>query len=263
MSLRATLIASTVLAAPLAAAAQDMVELEVLPGWREADGTHMAALRVTLDPGWKTYWRAPGDAGIPPQFDWQGAQNMAAVSFHWPVPDVYMTNGMRTIGYENQVVIPMQVTPRTGGEIRMRGSVQIGVCEEVCVPVTLNFDEALPTAGTSDTAIRAALSDRPHNEVEASVATVTCTVDPISDGLRVTAAIGMPALGREEIAVFETADPTIWISEATTRRQGQTLTATAEMVSPSGQPFALDRSKVRITVLGAGQAVDIRGCTAN
>ncbi|MCB1329838.1 MAG: hypothetical protein KDK28_10515, partial [Maritimibacter sp.] len=40
-------------------------EVDVLPGWRQADGTHMAALRITLDEGWKTYWRAPGEAGIP------------------------------------------------------------------------------------------------------------------------------------------------------------------------------------------------------
>ncbi len=262
MTRRALLVCSTLLAAPLGALAQDMVDLEVLPGWREADGTHMAALRVTLDPGWKTYWRAPGDAGIPPQFDWRGADNMQAVAFHWPVPNVYMTNGMRTIGYENQVVIPMRVTPRSSGEIRMRGSVQIGVCEEICVPVTLNFDEALPMTGAPDGAIRAALSDRPHSEAEASVAAVTCAVDPISDGLRITASIAMPALGQSEVAVFETADPTIWISEAATRREGNTLTASVEMVSPSAQPFALNRSDIRITVLSAGQAVDIRGCEA-
>ncbi|MEL6595084.1 MAG: protein-disulfide reductase DsbD domain-containing protein [Pseudomonadota bacterium] len=262
MNFRALLFTTTLLTAPIATLAQDMVELDVLPGWREADGTHMAALRVTLDPGWKTYWRAPGDAGIPPRFDWRGANNMQAVSFHWPVPDVYMTNGMRTIGYENQVIIPMQITPQSSGDILMRGSVQIGVCEEICVPVTLNFDEALPSVGAPDSAIQAALSDRPHSESEASVAAVTCAVDPISDGLRITASIAMPALGRGEVAVFETADPTIWISEASTRRDGNTLTASADMVSPSGQPFALKRSDVRITVLSAGQAVDIRGCEA-
>ncbi|MEL7213619.1 MAG: protein-disulfide reductase DsbD domain-containing protein [Pseudomonadota bacterium] len=262
MTMRAVLLSSCLLAAPAATLAQDMVDLEVLPGWREANGTHMAALRVTLDPGWKTYWRAPGDAGIPPQFDWRGADNMRSVAFHWPVPDVYITNGMRTIGYENQVVIPMRVTPHASGEIRMRGSVQIGVCEEICVPVTLNFDEALPTSGAPDRAISAALSDRPHNETEASVASVTCAVDPIADGLRVTASIAMPPLGRGEVAVFETADPTVWISEAATERNGKMLTASAEMVSPSGQPFALNRSDIRITVLSAGQAVDIRGCDA-
>lgn len=263
MKIRTFLTATIFLACSLSATAQDMVSLEILPGWREADGTHMAGLRVSLEPGWKTYWRAPGDAGIPPQFNWTGARNMEAVSFHWPVPNVFMTNGMRTIGYQDQVIIPMRVTPKETGEILMKGSVQIGVCEEICVPVTLDFDEALPAVGAPDGAIRAALSDRPHNEVEASVASVVCKVDPIADGLRVTASIAMPALGSGEFAVFETPDPAIWISEATTRRDGRMLTAAADMVSPSGKPFALDRGDVRITVLAAGQAVDIRGCTAD
>ena len=49
-----------------------VADVSILPGWRTAAGTHMTALRVKLAPGWKTYWRAPGDAGIPPRFDWTG-----------------------------------------------------------------------------------------------------------------------------------------------------------------------------------------------
>ena len=47
---------------------EDVVQIEVLPGWQTASGTQMAALRLTLAPGWKTYWRAPGEGGIPPAF---------------------------------------------------------------------------------------------------------------------------------------------------------------------------------------------------
>ncbi len=72
----------------------------------------------------------------------------------------------------------------------------------------------------------------------------------------------MPQLGRDEIAVFELPDQMIWISEAHSRRTGQTLSATTELVPPSNRPFVLDRSDVRITVLAAGRAVDIWGCSA-
>ena len=57
---------------------------DLLTGWRLEDGRHAAAIRIRLDPGWKTYWRAPGDGGIPPSFDWQGARNLAGWSVHWP-----------------------------------------------------------------------------------------------------------------------------------------------------------------------------------
>ena len=62
----------------------EVVSASVLTGWRMENGHHMAALRITLAPGWKTYWRAPGEAGIPPRFDWTGSDNLSAVTVHWP-----------------------------------------------------------------------------------------------------------------------------------------------------------------------------------
>jgi hypothetical protein len=67
-------------------------------------------------------------------------------------------------------------------------------------------------------------------------------------------------LGTDEAAVIETADPSIWVSEAVSRREGDVLHATAEMVPPNGRPFAVDRSGIRITVLSGERGVDIRGC---
>ncbi|MDO5529308.1 MAG: hypothetical protein Q4F71_07880, partial [Paracoccus sp. (in: a-proteobacteria)] len=48
----------------------------LLPGWVDADGRRITALELVLAPGWKTYWRSPGDAGIPPSFDWRGAEEV-------------------------------------------------------------------------------------------------------------------------------------------------------------------------------------------
>jgi hypothetical protein len=59
------------------------------------------------------------------------------------------------------------------------------------------------------------------------------------------------------------ADPTLWITEATGRRTGGVLTATSDLLPPPGAPFVLDRSALRITVLGQGAAVEIAGCPAD
>lgn len=90
----------------------DIVEIEVLDGGMTPRGTYMGALRVKLQPGWKTYWRAPGDAGIPPSFSWRGARNVGALSITWPAPEVFLTSGYRTIGYHDQLVLPVEITPR-------------------------------------------------------------------------------------------------------------------------------------------------------
>lgn len=238
----------------------DLASVTVLPGWREADGTHVAALRIDLAEGWKTYWRAPGDGGIPPAFAISG---VVGVQPHFPVPEVYETFGLRAIGYQDSVTFPLRLQVGDDGQpVSINGQIEIGVCDEVCIPVTLGFAALLPPVGASDPAIIAALGDRPMTQTEAQVGTVTCIVTPISDGLQVATSIAMAATGAEEIVVIETADPDVWVSEPDVTRQGDQLTAVVDMVHVSGQPFALDRSGLRFTVLGDGKAVDIRGCTA-
>ena len=240
---------------------EDVVKVDILPGWRTAKGTHMSALRVQLEPGWKTYWRAPGQSGIPPRFDWDGSRNLSAVKFHWPTPNVFVENGLRTVGYKNQLILPMELSPkRRGGDIVLRAEVELGVCEDICIPVSLRISANLGTYQQRDPRISSAMSQRPATAKEASMRAINCGVEPISDGLRVTAQIDMPQLGANEIAVFELPDQTIWVSEATTRRQNGTLFAVTEMVPPTNGPFLLDRSQIRITVMAAGRAVEIQGC---
>jgi len=169
----------TAVAPALANPADGVVDLEILPGWRSADGTHMAALQLTLAPGWKTYWRVPGDGGIPPRFAWDGSQNLSGVGFQWPVPDVYRINNLRSIGYEGIVVIPVQLAvTNADAPVQMVGQMQIGVCEEICVPVMLDFDATLLVSRERDPAIVAALIDRPRTAREAGVGAVACAIEP-------------------------------------------------------------------------------------
>lgn len=259
-----TSVLALCIAAPVwAGPADGVVELDILPGWRTDNGTHMAGLQVRLAPGWKTYWRSPGDGGIPPRFGWQGSQNLDGAAFHWPVPEVFEDNGMRSIGYSRSVVIPVEVrVPDVGADARMRGQVQIGVCDEICVPVLLEFDSVLPVAGTRDSAIVAALLDRPRTAAEAGVGDVTCAIEPIQDGLRVTTRVAMaPMAGAEEV-VIEAGDQQVWVSQPQTWRDGNALFARSDMIHVNGGGFALNRSEMRITVLAGGQSVDIRGCDA-
>ena len=240
----------------------EIASAELLGGWLTPAGRHVAALKIKLSPGWKTYWRAPGDAGIPPAFDWSASRNVAAVTPMWPVPHVFWQNGMRSVGYAGEVILPLDVTPaRPGAPVRLSGRIDIGVCEDVCIPISFDLSADLPQPGARDAAITRAMEDRPASAEAAGVTSVTCAIAPIADGIRVEATVTMPRLGTDEAAVLELPDPSVWISEAATRRDGGTLVATADMVPPNGRPFAVDRSDVRITVLSGTRGVDIQGCT--
>jgi len=239
----------------------NVVRAQVLPGWSTGSGTRMAALHLTLAPGWKTYWRAPGDAGIPAQFDWSGSGNLAGAQLHWPTPSVFMDYGVRTIGYADQLVLPMELRPdRPGEPIRLSASVELGVCERVCIPMTLTFSAELDGDGGMDPLIRAALSDRPMPAAHAGVEDVACKLTPISDGMRLDAAIRMPRTGGQEVALVEASDPSIWVSEPEVARRGETLHVRADLVPAPGEPLVIERGALRFTVIGTRNAVDIQGC---
>lgn len=243
----------------------DVVRAEVLGGWRTASGSHMAAIRLQIADGWKTYWRAPGEAGIPPSFDWGGSENVGAVAYHWPRPSVFDLNGMTTIGYKHELVLPVEITPRDPARpIRLRADMEIGVCRDICVPVSLQLGAALPERGAPDPAIRAALASAPEPAAAAGLRGLHCAVEPIRDGLRLTASMDLPGLGPaadgEELVVIESSDPTLWISEAATRREGGRLISSSDILPTGRIPVALDRSRLTITVFGRDRMVEMRGC---
>jgi len=227
----------TAVAPALASPTDGVVDLEILPGWRSADGTHMAALQLTLAPGWKTYWRVPGDGGS--------------------------INNLRSIGYEGIVVIPVQLAvTNADAPVQMVGQMQIGVCEEICVPVMLDFDATLLVSRERDPAIVAALIDRPRTAREAGVGAVACAIEPNEDGLQMTASIDLPASGGIEEVVIETGDQRVWVSEPDTWRSDGVLYAQSDLIHVEGGGFTVNRSDVRITVFAGGTAIDIHGCSA-
>ena len=230
---------------------------------------HMAALEVRLEPGWKTYWRAPGDAGIPPSFDWRRSRNLADVELVWPTPTISLQGGVRTIGYRDVLILPMRVVPaREGGEVGLSGRIEMGVCKDVCVPIEMRVSQRLSGDNrTPDARIVAALVSRPYSADEAEVGRVACRLSQVGDSLALRAEIDMPGMGGQETAIIEVDDPQIWVAPASTTRQGGRLVAQTRLYHAEGQSFALNRSGIRITVLGQSRlgqsrAVDIHGCPA-
>lgn len=260
------LIAATMAATALPALAKDRFEVpvsgEILSGWQQPDGSRMAALRLELAPGWKTYWRTPGDAGIPPTFSWSGSKNLHGVGISWPAPEVFLTAGMRTIGYTDTVVLPLKLLPKTAGQpITLQAVVDMGVCSDICVPHRMKITAVIDDNNTKPTpAIAAALANRPFSAKEAGVRGTTCALRPTEDGLQIETRVSMPSTGGSEVVIIEPGAPGLWMSETEVSRQGQTLTAIGEMMTSDGAPVAIDRSAVVITVLGQKHSVEIKGC---
>src|SRR5215210_8710736 len=94
-----------------------------------------AGIEFRLDPGWKTYWRYPGDSGVPPVFDFSGSENVKNVAVLWPAPHRFSDGSGNSIGYERSAILPLHVTPQNPTKpVTLRLKLDYAVCEKLCVP---------------------------------------------------------------------------------------------------------------------------------
>lgn len=241
---------------------QDVVELDLVPGWRTESGSHIAGLRITLAPGWKTYWRVPGESGIPPQLAFAQSTNVQSVRVAWPQPGVFESYGLETIGYADEVVLPLEIKPTdTSAAMTVSVHASLGVCKDICLPVEVLFSSDIaPGAGAPNARISDALAQIPKS---VRGKTARCAVEPIRDGLQITASLPVASQGGTEYVFLEPARSDIWTSPSQVSRKGGTITAVADLVPPEAKPFALNRSSLRFTVLGDNGAVEMLGCQAD
>ena len=109
-------------------------------------------LEFRLKPGWKVYWRSPGDAGYPPSLDWSGSENLAGAVMHWPTPMRFNVLGFNTLGYKDEVVFPLDATlAEPGRPLRLRATVDYLTCSEICVPYQAFLSLDLPDGGAQTT----------------------------------------------------------------------------------------------------------------
>ncbi len=135
MDRRAFLAALAVLLSPPALARAPPFRLALLGGEPDGDG-FIAGVAVELDTGWKTYWRLPGESGIPPVFDFSKSQNAGATEVLYPVPQRFRDASGETIGFAHRVVFPLRITPADPAlPVRLEVSMFLGVCKDVCIPV--------------------------------------------------------------------------------------------------------------------------------
>lgn len=106
---------------------------------------------VELNPGWTTYWRNPGEAGIPPNFDFSASQGVSVSAPSFPVPISKSVAGIVTVGYYNHVAFPFKAAPLISplsGKLKL--DILLGVCEAVCIPAVASFEQDLSKLNQSD-----------------------------------------------------------------------------------------------------------------
>ncbi len=110
--------------------------------------SYLAGIHLRLKSGWKTYWRSPGEAGVPPRFDWSKSENVARVHVLWPAPKRFKDAYSVSAGYKHEVLFPLIVEPKDPAKpVILRLSLFYGICKELCVPAEANLKLPLPAEG--------------------------------------------------------------------------------------------------------------------
>ncbi len=152
-----SLLLAVALAAPAEAlaarsdwSAADQSQLRLLLG--PGDGGRLAGgIEIVLEPGWHTYWRNPGEAGVAPVFDFSGSVNVAGVEVRYPVPERQDDGTSVSLVYRDAVVFPLDVTPVDPAEpVTLQLTAMFGVCSDICIPTRTSSAVMLPVAAPAD-----------------------------------------------------------------------------------------------------------------
>jgi DsbC/DsbD-like thiol-disulfide interchange protein len=172
-------------------------KVRLVSGTVERDGqaTPFAGVQLRMAPGWKTYWLNPGDSGVPPTFDWSGSKNLKSAEVLYPAPHRFADANGTAIGYGDEVVFPVKITPERAGEpVELSLAFEYGICKDLCIPNEVTLDADLPAdLGKGDAILLGTALARVPKTTE---------TDALPRIARITAAFDGPAPALEVEALF-------------------------------------------------------------
>jgi DsbC/DsbD-like thiol-disulfide interchange protein len=235
--------------------------LRLVDGGPSEGGRRLAGIDIRLPPGFKTYWRTPGDSGVPPVIDFSGSENVAAADVLFPAPARFEDGaGGHSWGYRQDVTFPVLLAPLDPARaIRLVAKVDYAICSNICIPVQGEAELALPAGPAPDAAIAADLA-RHHAAVPARQA--LGAAGPLSlaairpGGAPGTLALEIVAPSTDGLAVF-IESPAGWVVDAgapVSRADGRlTVPATvAERPKDGGA-----RVDLTVTVVSSRGAIEV------
>jgi DsbC/DsbD-like thiol-disulfide interchange protein len=178
-----------------------------------------AGVEIKLQPGWKTYWRYPGDSGVPPRFDFAGSDNLASADVLYPAPHAFTDETGTSIGYKENVVFPLRVKPRDPAKpVTLKVKVDYAVCEKLCVPAEGKAELTLPAPARGQDDGLAAAEARVPKKVSAKEAGLTAR--RVTGKPKPLVAVDVAAAGDKPIQIFVEGPGRDWALPIPTPAQG-------------------------------------------
>jgi DsbC/DsbD-like thiol-disulfide interchange protein len=223
-------------------------KVRLVSGAVELDGKPclLGGVQLRMNGGWKTYWRNPGDSGVPPSFDFTGSKNLKLAEVLYPAPHRFADADGTAIGYDDEVVFPVRITPEREGEpIELKLALSYGLCKTLCIPNDVNLELELPADVASHSGdaplLEASLARVPKASAPTAlprIEAVTANLDGPQSELLVDALFGPDATGTD-----------LFIDA------GETFVPVPKPLEPS----ASGKQRFAVTFASAQQAAAIKG----
>lgn len=220
-----------------------------------------AGIEIRLQKGWHTYWRYPGDAGLPPRFDWSGSENLERAEILWPAPvRIAVEDGIQSIGYKGTVLLPVRVYPRNPDEpISLRLRMDYGVCENICIPGTAKLALTVPSgAGRSYPALDAAEARVPKSRAPGPAEPPAIVAVKLDRAARRAAVVDVAVVPGEPFDLFAEGPTNGWALPLPRRKQFGNGRAQF-MIPIEGAPAGADPmpKSLRLTLVSGGRAIEV------
>ena len=239
----------------------DRSAVRLIAGTRNENAANLrAGIEMRLAPGWKTYWRYPGDSGIPPRFDFSKSRNVKSVTVRWPAPQRLTDESGTSIGYKHDLIFPLDVVPEHLGEpVTLLLAMDYGVCEKICVPVDakveLTIEREQPSAHDSRIATAEARVPKPATLGQDGAA---LTIRAIKrEGTRVVVDLAYPA--GESVDLFAEGPTADWALPVPSPVAGapagmQRFTFELDGLPPNTKP---DGATLLLTAVAGERAIEV------
>ena len=220
------------------------------------DGRLHGGIEVMLDPGWWTYWRTPGAAGLPPVIDFAASRNLGAVTVEYPLPERHDDGYGATNVYPEGVLLPFFADiPDPSAPVALNLSLDFGVCQEVCIPE--HVDATLDVSPGMTSRVAAATLAGARARVPG---------DPVPGELSVESA--RRSGGDDKHPVFDIAvtapdgsvvfveGPADWFAGVPERLAGAETTTYRVTVDRVGSKSPIAGQSLRVTLAAGGRAIE-------
>ena len=234
--------------------------LRLIAGSNKEGATPLrAGIEIKLQPGWKTYWRYPGDSGVPPRFDFSGSENLGRAKVLYPAPHLFNDETGNSLGYKDSVIFPLQVSRRDPSKpVKLRLKIDYAVCEKLCSPAEGRAELSFGTGVSAQDVALAAAETRVPKRV--SAADLDLTARRVNTAPKPLVAVDFKAPPGQKVELFVEGPTTDWAlpipqpaqgAPSGRRHFGFDLDGLPPGVDPKG-PFDLT-----FTLVEDGKAVEV------